>query len=55
MSLEEMVFSENEGGNCRQIAKLGVTVGYCPNAVKRGIWNKAMATFPNTDGSVIGM
>jgi magnesium-dependent phosphatase 1 len=53
--MEDMVFFDNESGNCRSVASLGVTVGYCPNGVKRGIWTKCMAAFPNTDGSVIGM
>ena len=55
VALQNMVFFDNESGNCRSIAKLGVTVGYCPNGVKRGVWANAMAAFPNTDGSVIGM
>ena len=52
---EDMVFFDNEGGNCRSVAQLGVTVGYCPNGIKRGVWTSTMAAFPNTDGTVIGM
>jgi hypothetical protein len=54
IALHEMVFFDNELGNCRSIAKLGVTVGYCPE------WNRTsnlgkrhLAAFPNTDGSII--
>lgn len=53
--LEHMVFFDNEAGNCRSIAQLGVTVGYCPQGVTRSVWDRCMAAFPNTDGSVIGM
>ena len=55
VALQDMVFFDNESGNCRSIARLGVTVGYCPNGIKRGIWANTMAAFPNTDGSVVGM
>jgi magnesium-dependent phosphatase 1 len=55
IALQDMVFFDNESENCRSIARLGVTVGYCPNGVKRGIWANTMAAFPNTDGRVIGM
>ena len=54
IALHDMVFFDNELGNCRSIAKLGVTVGYCPAGIKRAIWEDTMAAFPNTDGSVIG-
>ncbi|KAI2495099.1 hypothetical protein MHU86_19413 [Fragilaria crotonensis] len=55
IALQDMVFFDNESGNCRSIARLGVTVGYCPDGVKREIWANTMAAFPKTDGSVIGM
>lgn len=54
IALQDMVFFDNELGNCRSIAKLGVTVGYCPDGIKRAIWINTMAAFPNTDGSIIG-
>jgi magnesium-dependent phosphatase 1 len=52
---DEMVFFDNEQWNCQSIAKLGVTVGYCPNGVKRHIWEKVMQAFPNSNGGVIGL
>ena len=55
VGLQEMVFFDNEPENCRSIARLGVTVGYCPNGIKRGIWANTMAAFPKIDGSVVGM
>lgn len=53
--LQDMVFFDNEQWNCREISKLGVTVGYSPNGVKRGIWDKAMNAFPASPGDIQGM
>jgi magnesium-dependent phosphatase 1 len=50
---QEMIFFDNEYGNCQSIAQLGVTVGYCPQGITRPIWESTMKAFPNTDGTVI--
>lgn len=55
ISLQDMMFFDNEERNCRSVSKLGVTVAYAPSGVKRSIWQQAMTAFPVTDGSVIGM
>mmetsp|Transcript_25519 Transcript_25519/g.31435 ORF Transcript_25519/g.31435 Transcript_25519/m.31435 type:complete len:325 (-) Transcript_25519:1161-2135(-) len=51
---EDCLFFDNELGNCRQIAKLGVTVCYCPHGVTQDAWDLAVSNFPNSNGKVIG-
>ena len=54
--MEEILFFDNELGNCRQVAQLGVTVAYCPDGVKSHLWRYALdEAFPVTDGKVIGV
>jgi len=55
VSMEDIVFFDNEFGNCQSVASLGVTVGYCPNpnGVTFEIWNAVKESFPQTDGTVI--
>mmetsp|Transcript_2335 Transcript_2335/g.2821 ORF Transcript_2335/g.2821 Transcript_2335/m.2821 type:complete len:241 (-) Transcript_2335:85-807(-) len=55
VALEDMVFFDNERGNCIQVAKLGVTVAYTPNGVKRTNWQQAIDNFPTINGKVIGV
>lgn len=50
----DCLFFDNELGNCRQVAKLGVTVCYCPKGVTKNDWETAIDRFPNTNGKVIG-
>lgn len=54
LKFEDCLFFDNELGNCRQVAKLGVTVCYCPNGVTKEDWEVAIASFPKTNGKVIG-
>lgn len=51
---EDCLFFDNELGNCRQIANLGVTVCYCPKGVTIVDWNTAISNFPTRNGKVIG-
>ena len=51
---QDCIFFDNELGNCRQVAKLGVTVCYCPNGVTKSDWDAAIANFPRSNGKVIG-
>ncbi len=51
---QDCLFFDNELGNCRQVAKLGVTVCYCPNGVTQSDWDSAIANFPRVNGKVIG-
>jgi magnesium-dependent phosphatase 1 len=53
ISLEEMVFFDNEYGNCESVAGLGVTVGYCPGGVCKLIWKATMEAFPAKRGKVV--
>lgn len=51
---KDMVFFDNEYGNCEQIASLGVSVVYCPDGVTRNLWEKGVKVdFPRIDGSII--
>lgn len=47
VALEEMLFLDNERGNCNDVASLGVTVAYTPNGVTTAAWEKALAAFPS--------
>merc|ERR1711907_453546 len=51
--LEEIVFFDNEGGNCRTVAGVGCTVGYTPAGVTRAAWTKTLAAYPSP-GEIIG-
>lgn len=51
---EDMLFFDNEFGNCDKIASLGVSVVYCPDGVTRKLWDMGVYDeFPKSDGSVI--
>ena len=51
---EDMIFFDNEFGNCEKVASLGVSVVYCPNGVTRDLWELVLEKeFPRSDGSVI--
>lgn len=55
VSFGDMLFFDNESGNCREVARLGVTVGYCPDGVTRQIWDVSLEAFPQTGGQVVGI
>jgi magnesium-dependent phosphatase 1 len=56
VEMEEILFFDNELGNCRQVATLGVTVAYCPDGVTSRDWNYALDEgFPRKDGKVLGV
>ena len=44
---EEMLFFDNEYGNCREISQLGVTVAFSPDGVTGDVWAEAVAAFPS--------
>ena len=51
---EDMVFFDNEFGNCERVSSLGVSVVYCPKGVTRKLWERGVRLeFPRRDGSVI--
>ena len=54
INYEDMLFFDNEFGNCDQIAFMGVSVVYCPDGVTRKLWDMGLHDeFPRSDGSVI--
>ena len=46
IALEDMLFLDNEYGNCRDVSSIGVTVAYTPDGVTRGAWETALERFP---------
>ena len=54
VSFEEMMFLDNESGNCRAVAKLGVTVVYTPNGVTAEEWAHALQVFPQP-GQIVSL
>jgi hypothetical protein len=50
--LEQMLFLDNERGNCVDVASLGVTVGYVPDGVTASAWARCLERFP-APGEVI--
>jgi magnesium-dependent phosphatase 1 len=55
VALENMLFFDNEAGNCRTVSKLGVSVCYCPNGVTRDAFNRALECFPCSLGQIVGI
>eukprot|EP00429_Kryptoperidinium_foliaceum_P009402 CAMPEP_0176007290 /NCGR_PEP_ID=MMETSP0120_2-20121206/3157_1 /TAXON_ID=160619 /ORGANISM="Kryptoperidinium foliaceum, Strain CCMP 1326" /LENGTH=203 /DNA_ID=CAMNT_0017340047 /DNA_START=122 /DNA_END=733 /DNA_ORIENTATION=- len=54
IAFEDMIFLDNEYGNCASVADLGVTVGYCPGGVCKGIWQKTLDAFSaSRQGTVV--
>lgn len=54
LDYEDMLFFDNEFGNCDKVASLGVSVVYCPDGVTREVWEMGVHNeFPRSDGSVI--
>jgi magnesium-dependent phosphatase 1 len=54
VAFEEMMFLDNESGNCRAVAQLGVTVVYTPNGVTAEEWAHALQVFPQP-GQIISI
>jgi hypothetical protein len=54
-ALQDMVFSDNERGNCVDVARLGVTVGYVPNGVTNKLYQAALDAFPATTGQIVNI
>ncbi|CAJ1935140.1 unnamed protein product [Cylindrotheca closterium] len=46
LQFKDMVFFDNEAGNCKQVAKLGVTCVYTPKGVTYEAWQNAIQNFP---------
>ena len=52
---EDILFFDNERGNCLEVAKLGVVVAYCPDGVSKLLWDISMKAFPTASGKIIGL
>jgi len=48
---QDMIFFDNEYGNCQAVSALGVTVGYCPGGVCQRIWEKTLDAFSSSSSS----
>ena len=46
IALEDMLFFDNERGNCLDVADLGVTVAWVPDGVTAGAWEQSLERFP---------
>ena len=44
---EDMLFFDNEYGNCQDVSSVGVSVCYCPDGVTRGAWDLALESYPS--------
>jgi len=55
VAMEDILFFDNERGNCREVANLGVVVGYCPDGVTKTLWDLALKAFPIASGKVVGL
>ena len=55
VAMQDILFFDNEMGNCREVAKLGVVVGYCPDGVTKRIWDHCIQLFPTAYGKVLGL
>lgn len=55
VSFEDILFFDNERGNCREVAKLGVVVAYCPDGVSKLLWDLSLKAFPTASGKVVGL
>ncbi|KAL3929764.1 MAG: hypothetical protein SGBAC_012068 [Bacillariaceae sp.] len=47
LQYKDVVFFDNEAGNCKQVAKLGVTCVYTPKGVTYEAWQNAIQNFPS--------
>ena len=47
IALEEMLFFDNEIGNCYDVSAIGVTVSYVPDGVTASAWEHALENFPS--------
>ena len=53
IQLEDMIFFDNERGNCFDVASIGVTVACVPHGVTAEAWERALEKFP-APGEVLG-
>merc|ERR1719323_1487793 len=46
VALSEMIFFDNEWGNCQTVAKIGVTVVYTPKGVTKALFDETLSKYP---------
>ena len=46
ITLDEMIFFDNERHNCVDVASLGVTVAYVPDGVTAAAWHRTLERYP---------
>jgi len=51
--LSEMIFFDNEYGNCQTVAGVGVTVMYTPEGMTNELFQEALRKYPSP-GKVLG-
>jgi len=55
VDMKDILFFDNESGNCKEVARLGVTVAYVPDGVTKEAWAVAQEVFPQSEGKVVGV
>jgi len=55
ISFEDMLFFDNERGNCVEVAKLGVVVAWVPDGVTKLMWDISLQNFSTASGKVFGL
>ena len=53
--MKDILFFDNELGNCVSVAELGVVVVYSPDGVTSQLWDRALKAFPEASGQVLGL
>ena len=53
VALDQIMFFDNEWGNCQTVAKVGVSVVYTPKGVTKQLFEEALLNFPSP-GHIIG-
>ena len=54
IDFDEMIFFDDQMGNCQTVSKLGVTAVLTPNGVTRALWEKGMKQFQSGQkGSIV--
>ena len=55
VAMKDILFFDNERGNCCEVAKLGVVVAFCPDGVSKLLWDLSLKAFPTASGKVVGL
>lgn len=53
--MKDILFFDNERGNCMDVTEMGAVVVHCPDGVTLQLWHKALEVFPHASGQVIGL